>query len=339
MNPPPWRLAAATLGLGLCAAWLIALPGLLPRVERRVEAVSSSAIEPAPRGRPGLDPARLYELEVRPLLAASAVRQEQAVQRSLAALRSQFDEVRQRLPLFSAALTSLPTQARVLGLLAREQFGEPGQVQALIAERFERHLFSAEELAEWIDHALWDAEQAFLAEQNRLLRDVAQLVSAAGLPSFEAPDTGPLLESGVRALEGQALHSAQASAWRGLGALVLGTVGAEMAGRGAARLVLGLGGRAAAGALGGAGGAAWAGPVASGAGFLVGLGVGLCIDAWMSQQSRREIEARLSVLLDEIEQRLLVGDGSSPGLEPRLRAHLQHLQAAQSGLVRGALHL
>lgn len=339
MNPSPWRPVALLLGLGLCAAWLLFAPGLLPRVERRSEAAAPAPARPLPEADPTPDPERFYRDRLEPVLLASAARQELAVQRSLAALRSQFDEARQRLPLFSGALTTLPTQARVLGLLAREQFGEPGQVQALVAERFERHLFTAEELSEWIDHALWDAEQAFLAEQNRLLRDVSALVSAAGLPHFEAPDPGPLLEAGVRSLEIQARDSAQDSAWRGLGALVLGTLGAELAGRGAARLVLGLGGRAAAGAVGAAGGAAWAGPVASGAGFLVGLGVGLAIDAWMSEHSRSEIEARLSALLAEIENRLIVGSADAPGLEPRLRQHLAALQSAQGDLVRGAVGL
>jgi hypothetical protein len=331
-----WPWASVILLLGLALGWVLLSDRFVSRQDSRLtgstaavqeNAVSVQAPLPAP------NPREIFEQRVRPVVVASVGRQALAIEQTLELLRAEFRGVHAGVEPFAEGLTSPLTQLRVILRMAGEQIGAPGQVQELIAERFEQHIFRASELQEWIDSALIHASNGFTKEVNLMLRDVHEVVTGAGLPRLELPDTDELLQASSAALRDQAVGAARDSAFAGLGTLVLGTLAGEVAQALATRAALGIGGRAAAGATAGGASAGWVGPVAGGLGFIAGLSAGLAVDWYLREHSQAEIESDLHRLLDGIEAALIEGDALRPGLGPLLRAHAERLQAAQVELL------
>lgn len=287
--------------------------------------VASAPSPPSPR--------EIFEQRVRPLVTASVGRQALAIEQTLELLREEFRRVHAGVEPFAEGLTSPLTQLKVLLRMAREQIGAPGQVEELIAVRFQEHIFSEPELQEWIDCALIHASNGFTKELNLMLRDVREVVTTAGLPRLVLPDSAELIRASAMVVNDQAVGAARDAAFAGLGTLVLGCLAGELAQALATRAALGLGGRAAASAALGGTSASWVGPVAGGIGFIAGLSAGLALDWYLREQSQEEIAADMHRLLDGIEVTLIEGDALRPGLGPLLRDHAERLQAAQMALL------
>lgn len=331
-GPLPW-LAGGLAAAGV-AAWMVARANLPeepslglgePREESSVEVVQAE--------QPGPDPREVYDREVAPLLTASAERHEQAIQRIVRLVEEEFDRFEAGVEPFVRDLTSLRTRGRVLWRSAKDWVGEEGEVEQLVAEAFERHLFSEDELAEFLTLALEHAAEEFEADRNKLVRDARTAVDAAGLPELELPSYEGFAADVATRLQETSRSMAKSSAWGGVGTLLLSEAAATAAtallARAIPALVAGAGGATVAGGASGGAGGTLAGPIGTGIGLVGGFLVGAVIDAWLTEGLEEELGGRLDALLEGVRRSVLFGDGDAPGLEPLLREHARLLEEVQ----------
>ncbi|WP_436716845.1 hypothetical protein U8335_06495 [Roseiconus lacunae] len=270
--------------------------------------------------------AKFYEQQVEPLLGNIGQQNQAAAQRCLDRIKSALDDYHQGVDGFVNDMTSIRTRLGIIKRMPAGWWKNDDRVQAYVQEKFQEHLFSADQLIDDVTDPLLQFRADIVANQNQLLSQVQASLSTADVPEtqFEIGDqffddlSGPLSQ--------YASSQGTTSVELMIGAFVIGEVGAfaaqsVMAGllaRFAPSIAIGsaAGASATVGATAtGAGGGSLGGPVGTAVGFGVGLAVGLIIDWWMTDQFEAKLSKQMHAYLNELEHTLMIGN-VSPELPP-----------------------
>ncbi len=334
---PAGLLAATLMAWGVVSLSDIPSPPVVRAPAVDSEPLALPSLEPLPAP----DPRVLFEGEVRPLLEASAERHAAAIDHTLELVELEFREYRRGVEPFVRDLTSIGTRGGVLVRSARDLVGDRDRVSEYVSGKFERYLFTDEELTEFLELAVQTTLDAFEADRNKLLRDVSEALDGAGLPELQLPDYAEFAETTSTSLQTYAAEMATESAVAGVGALVASEAAAVMVTQLLARalplLAVSAGGATAAATTTGGTTGTLAGPVGTGIGLVGGFAVGMAVDSWLTEELSDDLTAQMRGLVDQIRTALIDGDAETPGLRQLLEEHAELLGRAREATLEQAV--
>ena len=280
-----------------------------------------------------------FQSEIHPLLARARVENGLSADHARARLRATFAHYRTGILPLAEDLHSLRTGLGVARRRLTDALGRDGGTEALVREKFARHLFSPEGLLADLTAAVSDLHGEWEANRARMLADCRAAVARVDLP-FDAAllsvdgvdrDARRHLETFVRgpgpSEAAQGSVRLLVSGLIDLTALRVSTgLAARLGGAATARAAATAGGATAGGAVGGASGGSALGPAGTLSGLALGLAAGVVADWWMSTSSTAELADELHQMLSEMEAHLL--RDPEVGLELELRRTVNRLAVA-----------
>ena len=262
--------------------------------------------------------ARFYDTEVIPLIAKVDAENRAAADRCLRRIDRVLKGYHDGVELFVDDMTSISTRLGVLKRMPGGWWASDGRVESYVKTKFEKHLFSEQQLVDDISGTLIQFRDDIDANQRRMLIQVQAALTTADLPGVRLDHPKDFFQELSTQLGSYAADQGMTSVESMLGAFVLGEVGAL-----AARSVVGgllvrfapslaissaAGASATVGATAtGAGGGSFGGPVGAVVGFGAGLAVGLVIDWWMTERFEAELSGQLHLYLDDLQATLISG--------------------------------
>ncbi|WP_144057895.1 hypothetical protein [Novipirellula maiorica] len=215
-------------------------------------------------------------------------------------------------------LTSISTRLGIVKRMPGDWWQEDNRIQSYVAEKFEKHLFSEQVLADDIAAILDDFRKEIDANQKRMLVNVHASLEVADLPEVQLDQYQTFYESISHRLQSFSAEQGATSVYNAIvviliseaGSYAATTIVAGLLARFSATAVVGIAagaGTTAGAAATGAGGGSFVGPVGTVVGLGVGLAVGLIIDWWMTDKFESKISEQLHDYLDMLEATLLDG--------------------------------
>ena len=266
--------------------------------------------------------ATFYDEKVEPRIVEADARNREAADRCISKIAACMDHYRGGVEPFVHDLTSLSTRFGIVKRMPGDWWRSENKIQQFVEDKFEKHLFSQQELMDDIALILADFKDEIDANQKRMLISVKTDLGAADLPEVQAEEYRPFFESVSRQLQSYSAKQGTASVQNAVGALIISEAGV-FAGR---SLVVGLlarfGSTAAVGTAAGATATAgttaagtttgvFGGPVGAAVGFGVGLAVGMVIDWWMTDKFETKMRGQMYGYLNTLEQTILHGGATS----------------------------
>ncbi|WP_143544086.1 hypothetical protein [Rhodopirellula sp. MGV] len=266
-----------------------------------------------------LQRAKFYESSVTPLLAEIGDDNRDAADRCVQRVHAVLQDYHRGVDGFVKDMTSISTRFGIIKRMPADWWRSDGRVETYVQQKFEQHLFSADQLVEDVSNPLMQFRSEIIANQNSLLSQIQASLSTADVPDTEL-DLGDNFFGDLSGpLSQYAAHQGTASVELMIGAFVVGEVGAFAAqslvagllARFAPSIAIGTaaGASATVGATAtGAGSGSLGGPVGTAVGFGVGLAVGLIIDWWMTEKFEAKLTAQMHNYLNELEGALINGE-------------------------------
>lgn len=259
-----------------------------------------------------------FERDVLPAIEQTDRENRQAAERCLGRLSRVIDRYRQGVDPFVSDLTSLKTRMGIVRRMPAAWWKEDKSVEAYVQGKFERHLFSEQQLIGDVGEVLDAFREEIDANQRRMLTQIRASLAISDLPEVHVEDDEAFLASVASQLQTYSSQQGTSSLQNALTVLVLSEAGSYAAmslasgllarfGTAAATTAAAAGGATAGASAAGAGGGSLAGPVGTAVGLGVGLVIGLTIDWWMTEKFEDELSGNLHSYLDRLEQSILEG--------------------------------
>ncbi len=275
-------------------------------------------------------------------LTAAQQANEDAAQRCLTRIASNFDRYRKGVDPFVDDVLGLRTRLGLLKRMPGDWWSGDERVKQYIVQKFEQHLFSEQSLTADLRIALEAFQAEVHANQRALLVDTQAAIDQSDLPPIQLDDYETFFAAVTQQINDLAREEAKTSVREGLTTLVVSEAGSAVVGMIAARLVTSIaasstaavattGGAAASGAAAGAAGGSFVPGAGTIAGFVAGLVVGLGIDFWMTNQTAEKLQGELIQYIQQIESDLMHGPKSSD--------NAQQDQGIQAGLQNACRYL
>jgi hypothetical protein len=271
-----------------------------------------------PRPDPAVLRAKFYDEAVQPQIAATDALNRDAADRCIARVGRLIDGYRRGVDPFVEDLTSISTRLGIVRRMPTDWWYEDQGVSLYVQGKFESHLFSEAKLTSDIAAVLNQFRGEVDANQRRMLTDIQAALTTADLPEVNLDAYEPFFAKVASDMQTYSTGRGATSVARGITTLVVseagGFVAVSVVGSLLARFTLVGATTVAAGATAtagttavGAGGGSLAGPAGTAVGFVVGLGVGLAIDWYLTDQFQLQLSSDMTGYLDALEHTLLHG--------------------------------
>ncbi|MEO1618814.1 MAG: hypothetical protein AAFV88_23385 [Planctomycetota bacterium] len=265
--------------------------------------------------------ARFFDEAIVPVIQATERENIAAAERCVARIHELLAGYHAGVNPFVGEMTSMRTRLGILKRMPGDWWKEDERVQRYVQDKFAKHLFTEEQLADDLSRVMLDLHHDIQANQNQMLVRVQVAMTSADLPDVTLAAADEFFAPISKQLTRYSADQGMASVENMLGAFVLGEAGA-FAARSiiagllsrfapSAALSVAAGTSATVGASAtGAGGGSLAGPVGTVVGFGAGLVVGLVIDWWMTERFEAKLRQKMHVYLDDLGSALLHGSPS-----------------------------
>lgn len=272
---------------------------------------------------------QFFDDKVQPVIVMADKANRAAVERCLKRLRDNFEKQRRGIAPFTDDITSTWTRLGVLGQMPFDWWNEQTEVQKMITDKFEEHLFSEQTLKSGIQDAISKFREDVEANNNELLTNIQAEISKSDLPQLPVMDYKSFASEVTKSIKNYTTSSSKDNVTN----LLLTELASGIGGAVASRVVVAIGtrilamvgtssatagGTAAAGTAVGGGSGTVAGPVGTAVGAGVGLVVGMAVDWWMTASFKERLSVELNNMISQIEQSVIDGTEESPGLKPSL---------------------
>ena len=318
---PAYPLAASVLG-----GALVALLTFVVASERTLQTIAAVPPTPtltqAPTASRHVVRAAFFDAEVEPRIVETDALNRQAAERCVERLQRVIDGYRDGVDPFVEDLASISTRLGIVRRMPGNWLAGDQRIEAYVQQKFEKHLFSQQQLMRDVASVLDNFRNEVDANQNRLLVSVRASLGMSDLPEVDIDDYQPFFDSVAKQLRTYSTQQGTSSVYNGLTVLVISEAGSYAAVSVVAGLLARFGSAAAATAAvgvgatagvtaAGAGGGSFVGPVGTAVGLGVGLAIGLTIDWWMTEQFEKKMSDQMKNYLDSLEQTMLHGSPDS----------------------------
>lgn len=326
-SQPAARRSAAAAGrliVALLVAVVAAAGTFAWRAQQREVPPPPVAAPPAePVVSPAVKRAQFYQREVEPEIFVTDGLNREAADRCIARLERVLDGYRRGVRPFVEDLTSLRTRLGIVRRMPGDWWSEDDRIETYVEAKFEKHLFSEQQLLDDISEVLMTFREEVDANQKRMLVNVRASLETTDLPEIDLAEHEPFFSDVAERLQRLSAQQGTASVQDFLAVLAVSEAGgyaatsvvagllARFGSAAAVSAAAGTGATAGAGAAG-AGGGTLAGPVGTVVGLGVGLAVGLIIDWWMTEKFEAEMSAQMDQYLLSLKRRVLHGDPALP---------------------------
>lgn len=294
-----------------------------------------------------------FDSSIRPLERENQRANREAADRCIARIAESFEQYRAGVDGFCEEITGIGTRFGVLRRMPANWWYEHDTITPYINRKFEKHIFSEDQLKKDLGAALAAFREDLRANRGSLLSAVKVAVSESMLPHMEMPDYDAFDRQVVNDLSDYAARRAEDSVYQGIVSLIASEVAAVAATDIVTRLMAtfaytaaleatAAGGAAAGGAAAGGAGGTVAGPVGTAIGAGVGLVVGILVDWWMTDSFKAKLSDDLDEYLVKLRDGIIDGDTNggvqpTPGLRDTLSQYCEDLAAAQSSVLHDHL--
>lgn len=285
--------------------------------------------------------AAFFDSAVQPAIEVADSRNREAADRCVERLRDVMDGYRAGVYPFVDDLTSLSTRFGIVKRMPGNWWKGDKRIDAFIREKFERHLFSEQQMTSDIVGVLNQFRDEVDSNQRRMLVEVRAALTTADLPDVTIDQYAPFFEGVAKDLMEYSEQSGMASVNNFAAILVASEVGAQvfirvvggLLGRFAVSAAIGAaasGGAAAGGSAAGAGAGTLAGPVGTVVGFGIGLAVGVMIDWWMTERFEAQMTSKMNGHLNQVQLAILGESIAGIDVEPNASATTLETDAIDS---------
>lgn len=294
-----------------------------------------------------------FDSRIRPLERENQQANREAADRCIARLAESFKQYRSGVKGFCEEITGIGTRFGVLRRMPANWWYEHDTITPYINRKFEKHIFSEDQLKKDLGAALATFREDLRANRGSLLSAVKVAVSESMLPNLEMPDYEAFDRQVVHDLTDYAARRAEDSVYQGLVSLVASEVAAVAATEIVTQLMATFastaaleaataGGATVGGAAAGGAGGTVVGPVGTAIGAGVGLVVGILVDWWMTDSFKAKLSEDLDEYLVNLRNGIIDGTTSrgvqtTPGLRSTLSQYCDDLAAAQSSVLHDHL--
>lgn len=291
---------------------------------------------------------KFYQEEVKPLLRKTAARNKQAKRDFIARVNSIFDRYETGIEPFCEDICSMGTRFAIMTRMMENTWSEQENVQNYVQSKFEKHLFSTNELKHDLEKAFRALQQDLEANRNRLLSGVRAAVDGSEVPVPDIPDFKGYEESVRQQILEISSKQGEKTVYSGILTLVASESGAILIERIAVRLLGTYGTSAAVSAAASVGTAATsattggtlgslAGPVGTGVGIAAGLILSIPIDMKFSSHFQNELKEKMTTYMTKLRKALLHGTSKQQGLIRVIDDFTRSLNRAQANAMKEAI--
>jgi hypothetical protein len=289
-----------------------------------------------------------YSEKIEPLLKATERANREAAEQAIVRISEVFDKYLGGVKPFVNDITSIGTRFGIVTRMPSNWWYEDDRINTYVREKFERHLFSENQVHADLTKVLEAFKEDLRANENRLLASCKAAVEAGDLPDMALPDY-KRYEDEVRTLILQfSGDRAKDSVYQGVATLVLSAVAEISAQQIIVRILVSVGttattsaaaggGATAGGAVAGGGVGLVGGPVVTAIGAGVGLVIGVIVDWWMTERFQAQLTADLIDYIENLRRGLLDGTDSDSGLKSTLLRFTDDVNFAQTTVAHQAL--
>ena len=346
----PWIMLFLSMIILLYVWRIITIPEPKPQSALRPAAVVQ---QPSPPTRPqitGDELKRFFNQEVSPEIDNYTARNQQAVERAINRISSEFSVYKNRIPDFVEDITSWSTRFGVMGRGVKDLWkkcwkdnANSDQVSQYAYAKFERDMFSENNLTALLQSTLNQLKDDLKASQNQLHADVTA--------SWDSKDYG-LGELDIQKITDQVDQDIKLSSnkfetesveigilsfvagWAAQDAtvalikIILDSLTSDVAASvlattatGSSMLTFTV--------VGGESGAGTCGPIGSILGAVAGFGAGAAADWWMTKKFKEKLTGDLNDLLTRVETGIVTGSKGSPGLKEAFQVSILTMENAE----------
>jgi hypothetical protein len=299
-----------------------------------------------------------FDQQVRPQLDQYAHRNHQAVGRAADRITSQIGTYRQGIPAFVEDIMSWGTRFGVIGRssqdLWRWWWGDQSnatQVREYVSAKFEKSLFSDQDLAALIEATLQQFRDDLQASQNRLYADISSAWKSQSYTqgNLHLKPIVAQVDKHVRTVtQKMAADSVMIGILAEIGGNAFADVTTQLVKSILVRIATSLatsaamtsaasGGATGSGAAAGGAGGSLLGPGGTVIGIAAGIVVGVVTDWWLTRKFEQRLTGECEQLLSQIQDQIWIGNQDSPGLEPVFMDSIATLQKAKELALRASL--
>ena len=283
-----------------------------------------------------------FKRYVRPALDRFQKNNEEAVNRAVQRISTNFDEFKGKIPEFIDDITSLKTRINILSKLGKDTFEklvgdsyDANYVEEYIETKFNKYIFSDYDLESLIKDNLKQFHDDILANQNRLHADIITAWKKAGFDFYSNLNIDKIVSDArnyvLSVSKNSAIDSITVGIASEIGGCILGNIAEKIIlkylfekigiqftetvaiSASVSTAVKSI--SAAKGLFAGATAGSFFGPVGQVGGVICGVVVGTVVDWWMTDKLKEKLEKELNEMILKVEDSILLGTDDSPGLK------------------------
>jgi hypothetical protein len=287
-----------------------------------------------------------FKRYVRPALDRFQKNNEEAVNRAVQRISTNFDEFKGKIPEFIDDITSLKTRINILSKLGKDTFEklvgdsyDANYVEEYIETKFNKYIFSDYDLESLIKDNLKQFHDDILANQNRLHADIITAWKKAGFDFYSNLNIDKIVSDARNYVLSVSKNSAIDSVTVGIASEIGGWILGNIAEKITEKIILkhlfeeigiqftetvaisasvSTAAKSASAAqylFAGATAGSFFGPVGEVGGVICGVVVGTVVDWWMTDKLKEKLEKELNEMILKVEDSILLGTDDSPGLK------------------------
>ncbi|GAA5507223.1 hypothetical protein [Novipirellula caenicola] len=318
-TPTSTRVAVSLAAIAACIVGIATFnvtrtPQVEPPAHHEFDVIVPKVLEPSR----DVVRAAFFDREVEPEIAKTDRLNRDAADRCIQRIGLLIRRYHRGVTPFVNDLTSISTRLGIVKRMPGDWWREDNRIQSYVAEKFEKHLFSEQDLTDDIAAILDDFRKEIDANQKSMLVNVHASLAVADLPEVRLDQYETFYESISHRLQSFSAEQGATSVYNAIVVILISEAGSYAATTIVAGLLTRFTASAAVGAAAGAGttagaaatgagGGSFVGPVGTVVGLGVGLAVGLIIDWWMTEKFESKVSEQLHDYLDMLEATLIDG--------------------------------